>query len=869
MTVLQSLVGGWGVALRLGFATAACLSLIGMASAQVGGSHVRKPTYIPAEGLGPALQTLAMEYGLQIVYVSEEVNQHRTQGASGDLTIDEALTQVLRGTGLTYRFEDPDGVTILPSAREAKSRSSNPADVSDKRSGKQQNAPTTDANEGNETRPDPLEEVLVTANRRTETVQSAAMSITALTAAEIRRTEISGMDDYLDSIVGVSHMDIGVGRNATVIRGISLSPQDEGASSGQTVGYYFGEVPLSDLSWSPPDIKLIDMDRVELLRGPQGTLYGGGSLSGAIRNIPASPNLGEFSGELAASYSDTARLGSDDHNAHAVLNIPLISNTLAVRLVGYRFDDSGYVQNIAHSDNAFLAHAQSYGAGALALDRSDIGHDWYSGGRISALWHPRENFNLTFTYLTQIATQQGLPEVQLGLGLYSQARLQMADEIGGGDEFLGSNIHVGNLLASYDFSWATLVSSTSYSNQLFLRRYGIDALEGGAPTSQRYGTVTHGFNQELRLVSKLSGPFKYVGGLYYQRITFADAGDDWYEGASAENPYGGFADAYRFTDNVYLSQKAAFGELSYTLLNKLTFTAGLRRSEYGKTITSFATGPLNDGTSLTTVGMTEKKSAAKGSISYSIRAGAMIYGEFSQGFRFGMPLTPYPASCNDGTGHVAGTDVPISGGFLKSDSLNNYELGGKFTLADSRVQINTALYRIDWKNLPTLFILPTCNFAVYENAGQARSEGIEMESRIAVLKGLVLNLNGSLQHAYLTGNNPGIGPEGARLPGSPKYQYSAGLEYAFTAFHLPAYLHGEYVRLGGFYTDIQRLGPQVGDYGELNVKAGITWRDADVAIFGNNLTNAANLTWYDTNFENGRATRLRPRTVGLELRYHF
>lgn len=361
----------------------------------------------------------------------------------------------------------------------------------------------------------------------------------------------------------------------------------------------------------------------------------------------------------------------------------------------------------------------------------------------------------------------------------------------------------------------------------------------------------------------------YWAGLYFQRTTFADAGDDWYTGASAADPFGSYADGYHFTDHNYLGQRALFGELSYTAWDRLTFTAGARRSGYDKSITSFATGPLNGGTSLATVGMSEKKSTFKGDISYSLSEGAMVYAELSQGFRFGMPLPSYPASCGNGTGHVTGTDEPISGGFLKSDSLNNYELGGKFSVADSRVQINAALFRIDWKDLPTLLLLPTCGFAVYENAGQARSQGIEVESRFMLLKNLVLDFNGSLQHAYLVGNNPGIGSDGARLPGAPDHQYRVGLEYDFTALQRPAYVHAEYVRLGGFFTDIQRLGSEVGDYGQLNLKAGVTLRALDVAIFGNNLTNAADLSWYDSNFEDGRATRLRPRTIGLELRYHF
>jgi outer membrane receptor protein involved in Fe transport len=871
------------------------LSALALAQAPAASAAITQYTNIPAQELAPALRRLAKGRNFQIIFASRDVASLRTNGAVGEFTTDEALRSLLSGTGLTWKYLDESTVMVFAASSPLNSPASgqpvpsaSPATPSDRSTGAQKKsfwAPfrmaQTDQGKsasdaavaagtvgGASSSQVTLEEVTVTANRRNESLSNTAMSITAVTAADIEARGISGMNDYLDSIPGVSHLDIGIGRNATVIRGISLGPQDEGASSGQTVGYYLGDVPLSDLSWSPPDIKLVDMERVELLRGPQGTLYGAGSLSGAIRNIPAAPKLDRFSGEVEASYSNTARLGSDNYNAHAVINLPLISDTLAIRFVGYRYDDSGYVQNIAHSDGAFLANAQSYGAGSLALDRNDMGHDWYSGGRISALWHPSDNLNVTLTYLTQTATQNGFPEVQLGLGLYQQTRLQMSTDVGGGDEYLGSDIHLGNLLASYDFSWATLVSSTSYSNQLFHRHYGLDYYFGGVPVPQAYDTETHGFNEEIRLVSKSPGPLKYVAGLYYQRTTFADAGHDWYSGAPADNPFGGGALLYEFTDDTFLRQKAVFGELSYTLFDRLTLTGGMRRSDYDKSITTYSSGTLAGNTSSTTMGMSEKKSIFKGNISYRIRENSMVYAEFSQGFRFGMPISPYPATCDDGTGHVAGTDQPIEGGFLKSDSLNNYELGGKFTLAENRIQLNTALYRIDWKNLP-VSILPACNFPVFANAGHARSRGIEVQSQIAVMKGLLFQLNGSLQKAYLVGDNPGIGSDGDRLPGSPEHQYSVGLQYAFQAFELPGYVHTDYTRLGGFYSNVQRLGPLVGDYGQLNLKAGITWRQIDFAVFGDNLTNAANVSWYDAEFENGRADRLRPRTLGLDLRYRF
>jgi iron complex outermembrane receptor protein len=495
----------------------------------------RYQLHIPAQSLSTALMEFASETGLQVARFSEA--DHDTvpvKGVFGEFTASQALDQMLSGTGLEYRFVNGRTIAIVRShpaklapPGTAPATSSPPAGVDAPKAAPAQprkgiltrlagifatctlatTSNLTCAQAGSSTdNTSALDEIVVTATHRAENLQNSAMSISALNGADLVQRDITSMSDYLNSIPSVEHLDIGVGRDATVIRGISLGPQDDGTGSGQPIGYYFGEVPLSNLSWSPPDIKLVDMERVEVLRGPQGTLYGAGSLAGAVRNVPAAPQLDGVHAWVEAGDSYTARLGGNNYQYQGMLNLPLISDTLAVRLVAYNFNDSGYVDNIAHSNAAFLANAQSYGAGALAVDQRNVGNDSYSGGRISALWHPIDGLNVTLSYLTQNAVQNGFPEEQLGLGLYQQTRLQMGAPLSGG-EFLGSKVDVGNVLATYDLPWASIVSSSSYSQQDFHRHYGIDYYFGGIPAPQEYNTTETGFDQEIRLVSKLEGPW--------------------------------------------------------------------------------------------------------------------------------------------------------------------------------------------------------------------------------------------------------------------------------------------------------------------------------------------------------------------------
>jgi outer membrane receptor protein involved in Fe transport len=863
---------------------------------------IRYQLHISSQPIGAALKELAGETGLQIARFSEgDEPAVRANAVVGTFTATQALDLLLAGTGFQYRIVNDRTVAIVRSVPERPGPVTPPAAIppaavpaphSDLGTG----GSSTMAHKGVLARlaglfmacslaagPNPacaqaipsaetagvLAEIFVTANRRAERLEDTALSISALTGTDLDQKGALGMSDYLNSIPGFNHLDLGIGRNATVVRGISLGPQDEGISSGQTVGYYFSDVPLSDLMWSPPDIKLVDMERVELLRGPQGTLYGAGALSGAIRNIPAPPNLQEYQTTVEAGYSETARSGRGNNDVQGVLNLPLIPGTLAIRAVAYNFEDSGYVTNVAHSNAAFLANAQSYGVGFLAVDQTNVGSDYYTGARVATLWKPADNLNVTLTYLTQNASQNGFPEVQLGLGLYQQTRLQMADVVGGGSEYLGNFIRLGNLLVNYDLPWASLVSSTSYSDQKFHRHYGIDFYFGGVPVPQIYETEAHGMTEELRLVSRLSGPLQFVAGLYYEHLTFADNGMDLYGGDPADNPYGPTAsNLYEFSDLTHLRQRAAFGEVAYTVAKGLTLTLGARRSDYDKDTTNSSSGFFAGAASSNTVGMTESKTTYKANLAYKPNDTAMVYADFSQGFRFGKPVNPYPSTCDDGTGHVLGTDIPISGGFLKSDSLNNYELGGKFTLLDKKLTLNVAVYQIDWSNLPVTFV-SECKFPVVENAGKARSRGFEAQAELALTKGLRVDFDGSMQKARLVGNNPGIGNDGDRLPGSPEYQFSLALQYSFNVAAFPAYVRGEYVRLGGFYTTILQTTPEVGGYGQLNAKVAMTFGRLEASIFGSNLTNAANLAWFDAEFLNGRADRLRPRTVGVHLKYQF
>ena len=195
-----------------------------------------------------------------------------------------------------------------------------------------------------------IDEIVVTATRRATSLQDTAISIAAIGGEEISRRNLSEMKDYLRAIPGINLFDGGVGRNAVVVRGLAMDPRFEANTGSPTTGVYFGEVPLAGLAAQSgsADLKMIDLERVEVLRGPQGTLFGSSSLAGAVRNIPNAPNTEELAGQISKLVIQILPNSEvSNTKVEGVINIPLIDDILAVRAVAYRHDTSGYIKNIA------------------------------------------------------------------------------------------------------------------------------------------------------------------------------------------------------------------------------------------------------------------------------------------------------------------------------------------------------------------------------------------------------------------------------------------------------------------------------------------------------------------------------------------
>src|SRR6185437_11063489 len=307
-----------------------------------------------------------------------------------------------------------------------------------------------------------IQEVTVTATKRRERVQDVAMSIGVLTVDDINRRALVNSEDYLRGMPGVNQTTDFLGQSI-VIRGLETSPAGQNSFAGTTIATYFGESPTTSTAGlagsTAIDIKLVDVERVEVLRGPQGTAFGSSALGGVVRTIPMAPKLGQLQGNLGTSYSVTGGRGGANYMVQGVLNIP-VTDKVAVRAVGYRFSDSGFYRNVAGSNLATQAAAGAFGASLFAVDKNDIGATRTTGARISALVQPNDDLKITLSYLTQTTELDGTPLADLPG--YDQNFLQVApsqEQRGQTAGAADTHINLTNALVEQNLGWANLLAT--------------------------------------------------------------------------------------------------------------------------------------------------------------------------------------------------------------------------------------------------------------------------------------------------------------------------------------------------------------------------------------------------------------------------
>ena len=704
-----------------------------------------------------------------------------------------------------------------------------------------------------------LQEILVTATKRGDaSTLDIPASISVADEDLISKRGMVGMDDFLRSLPSTNFLDRGAGRNGIIMRGVTASPQDDIA-----VGVYIDETPVTgmgSLAGGNPDLKYVDMQRIEVLRGPQGTLYGDGSIAGTVRVIPNAPDLSDFSAEIAGSTSSTADLDGQNTMLRGVLNLPVVEDKFAIRIVGYDYDNSGYYENTAGDSATKKIWADEFGG---VVTSGEAGDDQYTGGRITAFWQVSDDFDVTFSHMTQDIEQSGIPESMLALEGKSRTPFQRRD---GSGESLQIDLDVTSLKMNLDMGSYELFSSTSKAETKTLQDRDLGAYFGpmlgvdDMPIYLADSAHAEQFTQELRLNTRLDGPLQFLVGAFYQDYKRTASQTMTFEGAPELDPFEG-ALLFGSTFGANLKQLAFFGEASFDLTDQLTAIAGVRHYSYDKDSPDENDGVFNGGYSEGFVENDDSGQTYKLSLNYRPDETTSFYGTFAQGFRLGGPHPEIPSDICDTNG------VPDQ---IDSDELDSFEVGAKFAFADGRATLNVSAFQVDWTGIPVKRILD-CGFETTANAGEAQSKGVEVDGQLLLADAWRIDYGMSYTQAELTADSAPLNAQsGDRLPGSPEFSASLGLQADFSMAGRPMFGRADIAHIGEYYNNLQQSGSAAGDFTTINLSLGAEINDSvSVDVFARNLTNKEGLTWIETELGDGRANYIRPRTIGIELRARF
>lgn len=702
-----------------------------------------------------------------------------------------------------------------------------------------------------------LDEIVVTAQKRSERLQDVPLSISAFTEERIEQQGITSIDDYASRSAGVRLSRDGTQASFTV-RGISSTTGADTTSA--TAGIYVDDYPIYDtwFRFSSPDLHIFDVQRIEVLRGPQGTLYGATSLAGSIRIITNKPDLDETQFKFDGTLSSTEGAGHANYAANAMINIPLIQDRLAFRAVGYIKDEAGFIDNPVRGE-------------------TDVNGRRSYGGRLYLAAQPTDTLSLLASLTVQHDEQD-----DMGATYYSAPAGRSNDQWKSAvPTVINGDMLIASVSADQDLWGGNLNLTATYGKN------EADNEFDGTPFSTLFGApVPTPVNQpsdsetkilEARYTSAATGPFRYVIGAYYNERT-RDFLQQAYQPALA--PIFGTARIYEVSANQTAKEIAVFGEGTWAFAEKWEATVGLRlfRNEYhfvssvSGLLNSFAT-PLVP--SLTDVENNAEDYTPRLSIAYKPAPGVNLYATASKGYRFG--LTNYNSGATNGT--------PLA---YKSDTLWNYEVGSKLTLFDGHATLNSSLFYIDWTDIQLTF--RNANGQGYiTNAGDARSYGFETEFTYRPAPAIALNGSFSLGHSELTTDNAGIlrrsasarGPaiygvqSGDRLPGSQELSFSFGAQYTFEPIQGgEPYVRVDDTYVGSSYVDFIEDGSlEIGDYNLVNLRVGWKSDRYELVAFADNLFNSDGVVNAIPNADliglTDAAFRVRPMTAGVTFRARY
>jgi iron complex outermembrane recepter protein len=650
-----------------------------------------------------------------------------------------------------------------------------------------------------------IEQIIVTAQKRAVALQDVPFSVAAPSGEQIRNAGASSLPELGRMVPGLAIADLGPGQSQVALRGISAGQvvRDQPGVKAQ-VGVYLDESPIS-VALFTPDLDLFDLERFEVLRGPQGTLFGSGSISGVLRYITAQPELALFGGTVEA----TASTATDSEFGGAIkgmLNVP-VGATSALRVVGYHNEIPGFI------DSVYPGRGK----------REDVNSGTKSGARIAWLIQPTENFSVTPRFVYQKLETDGYPRIDVW-NILGNPFTTTEPAVNPGErgqvtqisEGLTDEFRLGDLRLEADVGPVTLSSISTYTNRdvLVLRDAsqltGSVSLDvGGNATQARFNsplfdrTQLEAVSQEFRIASNDNDTFQWLVGTFFEDVdrrygqTLPTPGYDAFSITSGfeadSSDTGAPPDTPFFSRLSYnLQQFAVFGEATWRFADQWAATLGARYYEYDEDrvltfagVFSAALGNL-EGVTNTPGSVDSDGFSPRAILTFDVSDDVSINAQVSRGFRLGGINDPLNEP-------LCGADLPLFSSIFsetwEDERAWNYEVGAKTQLADGRITFNSAVFFSDIEDLQANVDSGNCSSRIVVNVPEAHTFGVEAELFARPNDRWDLGIGATWVEAEIDSNVTGIGTtplagmrEGNRMPTSPELQASASIGYQQPVF---------------------------------------------------------------------------------------
>lgn len=728
-----------------------------------------------------------------------------TAGLNGEYTVEEALQRLLGAAPCSWRMAAPRAYQISAVAP----------------------APVIEA----AGRPVLVDEVLVTATKRVQSIYRIAAAISVISRDQLGITRAVDPGDTVTQLAAIQSTNLGPGRDKLLLRGLS-----DGAFTGRarsTVGTYLDDIPIN-YNAPDPDLRLVDVARVEVVRGPQGALYGSGALSGVYRIVTRKPDLFDWSAGVAGSYAATDG-GAPSQAIEGYANIPVFEDFAGLRIAAYHEVKGGYLDDVN-------------------LQRTNVDRTERNGGRVSISIQPNAVWSVDLS-----ATVQHLRSDDTHYTTPSRALIR-ANGIAEGHD---NDITLASATIRGALSWGEVVSSTGYVRHAYTSIYDATAVASlftlGASSLGAYAERTQAkmLVQDLVVTSRGGRRFGWLAGFYA-----TDMLEDSPSSLSAGRDEPSLRTVYREAREDRIREVAAYGEASYQVAPRWTVALGARVFQTQVRTSSDVSSERFDSRSfvksVTTSGVSPKLS-----LQYEFESGDLFYAVISEGYR--------AAGINSGGANPLAANRDVFG----SDHLRNYEVGVKMRLLRDRLGLRSALFYDHWTNIQTDQFRPS-GIPYTTNVGDAGTLGFEGELSYAWDFGLSLEANGFLARTQTTDANPDYAPKLANgLPGVPDAAVGLLATYERAILRdalLRFVVEASYVGRSRI-TFNPNLARGMGGYVKARLAAEFSRPGWSAQVFMTNPHNSTSDTFaFGNPFSFGQVrqtTPQRPRTVGVALAANF